>query len=97
MTTRLRWDEDNLALNEEEKVPRMKIDEPDTPYHYETHEQEEEEEEVEVEHQQLHDKLGKVAHQQQQQLHKQEEFTKKRKLHYNEFQRAKELHLEDDE
>jgi len=27
------WDEDNLALNESEKVPRMTIDEPKTPYH----------------------------------------------------------------
>ena len=27
------WDEQNLELNESEKVPRMKIDEPKTPYH----------------------------------------------------------------
>ena len=29
----LRWDESNLAVNESEKVPRMKVDEPKTPYH----------------------------------------------------------------
>ena len=29
----LQWDEANLQLNEEEKVPRMKIDEPPTPYY----------------------------------------------------------------
>lgn len=29
----IRWDEDNLEVNENEKVPRMKIDEPKTPYH----------------------------------------------------------------
>jgi hypothetical protein len=28
------WDEVNLMRNEEEKVPRMKIDEPKTPFHY---------------------------------------------------------------
>jgi hypothetical protein len=28
------WDEVNLLQNEEEKVPRMKIDEPKTPFHY---------------------------------------------------------------
>ncbi|GAB5371045.1 hypothetical protein AAMO2058_001545400 [Amorphochlora amoebiformis] len=28
-----KWDEKNLDRNEEEKVPRMKIDEPPTPYH----------------------------------------------------------------
>lgn len=27
------WDETNLQLNEEQKVPRMIIDEPPTPYH----------------------------------------------------------------
>mmetsp|Transcript_8554 Transcript_8554/g.11767 ORF Transcript_8554/g.11767 Transcript_8554/m.11767 type:complete len:151 (-) Transcript_8554:168-620(-) len=27
------WDEENLNKNEEEKVPRMKIDEPPTPYY----------------------------------------------------------------
>ena len=27
------WDENNLQKNEEEKVPHMKIDEPDTPYY----------------------------------------------------------------
>lgn len=30
----LKWDEANLQKNEEEKVPRMKIPDPDTPYHY---------------------------------------------------------------
>lgn len=29
----LHWDEENLARNECEKVPRMKVDEPKTPYH----------------------------------------------------------------
>ena len=29
----LRWDETNLAVNESEKVPRMKVDEPKTPFH----------------------------------------------------------------
>eukprot|EP01102_Stenamoeba_stenopodia_P023279 TRINITY_DN9975_c0_g1_i1.p1 TRINITY_DN9975_c0_g1~~TRINITY_DN9975_c0_g1_i1.p1 ORF type:complete len:165 (-),score=59.39 TRINITY_DN9975_c0_g1_i1:219-713(-) len=28
------WDEENLEKNEKEKKPRMKIDEPPTPYHY---------------------------------------------------------------
>lgn len=28
----LQWDEDNLIVNEAEKVPRMKIDEPKTPF-----------------------------------------------------------------
>merc|ERR1712130_401122 len=28
----LKWDEQNLQKNEDEKVPRMKIDEPPTPY-----------------------------------------------------------------
>jgi len=28
----LKWDENNLTQNEEEKVPRMKINEPNTPY-----------------------------------------------------------------
>jgi hypothetical protein len=28
----LRWDEGNLELNESERVPRMKITEPKTPY-----------------------------------------------------------------
>lgn len=30
----VRWDEPNLQQNEDEKVPRMKIDEPKTPFHY---------------------------------------------------------------
>ncbi len=29
----IQWDEANLAKNESEKVPRMKVDEPKTPYH----------------------------------------------------------------
>eukprot|EP01083_Nonionella_stella_P098904 278188_1 len=29
----IRWDEKNLEMNEAEKVPRMKIDEPPTPYY----------------------------------------------------------------
>ena len=29
----IQWDEQNLAQNEDEKVPRMKIDEPKTPFH----------------------------------------------------------------
>ena len=33
----LRWDESNLAVNESEKVPRMKVDEPKTPYHAHSH------------------------------------------------------------
>jgi hypothetical protein len=28
------WDESNLLQNEQEKVPRMKVDEPKTPFHY---------------------------------------------------------------
>lgn len=30
----IQWDEPNLQQNEDEKVPRMKIDEPKTPYNY---------------------------------------------------------------
>jgi len=30
------WDEDNLHLNEIQKTPKMKIDEPKTPYHHDS-------------------------------------------------------------
>mmetsp|Transcript_11360 Transcript_11360/g.21854 ORF Transcript_11360/g.21854 Transcript_11360/m.21854 type:complete len:156 (-) Transcript_11360:188-655(-) len=43
-----KWDEKNLDQNEEEKVPRMKIDEPPTPYHNPDADGGEEEEEEEV-------------------------------------------------
>ena len=30
----LRWDEENLEFNEENKTPKMKIDEPPTPFNF---------------------------------------------------------------
>jgi hypothetical protein len=30
----LRWDEENLEYNEENKTPKMKIDEPPTPFNF---------------------------------------------------------------
>ena len=30
----LRWDEENLDYNEENKTPKMKIDEPPTPFNF---------------------------------------------------------------
>lgn len=48
---RLKWDEANLYLAEQEKTAKMKIDEPKTPYapQYDPSQDEEEEEQVELE------------------------------------------------
>lgn len=42
----MKWDEGNLLKNEIEKVPRMKIDEPPTPYHHPVGDSDHDEEEI---------------------------------------------------
>ena len=94
----VKWDEANLLQNEEEKVPRMKIDEPKTPYYGRQEHDSDEEAPVPSELHGLEEAISKAAEARRGIEHKveevsdeakrKEEFLKKRKAHYREFQVA---------
>lgn len=85
------WDEANLERNEEEKVPRMTIDEPPTPYHRYTDSDSDASMDEPID-AAIMAEVAAAALQRQESMDK-DDFKEKRKAHYNEFKVAKEADL----
>jgi protein phosphatase inhibitor 2 len=78
---RIRWDEEGIREHDATRGQKTKIDEPKTPYHY--YEEPDEDQPVELDEGHLQEELEKVR--------KKQEFLEKRRAHYDEFQRVRQM------
>lgn len=91
---RIRWDEDVIREHDAQRGQKTKIDEPKTPYHYydeEEHDDDEPQEPKEpvLDEEHLQEELEKVR--------KKQEFLEKRRAHYDEFQRVRQMRTRPEE
>lgn len=84
---RIRWDEEGIREHDAQRGQKTKITEPKTPYHYYGEEDEDQPEDLDEGH--LQEELEKVR--------KKQEFLERRRAHYDEFQRVRQMRTRPEE